>query len=160
MMDDGSEYVDHTELLVDYSEGLSGHYSTKPQFVDLDEDGDLDIYSKELYLENQDLCRTLVHDEHPSVPGSCLLHQNYPNPFNPATVIRFDLPRSGHVKLNVYDVRGALVATIIDCHMKEGRKEVTWDARDNRGNQVASGIYFCRLVAGDHTRTRKMVLLR
>ena len=160
MMYDGSEYVDHTELLVDYSEGLSGHYSTMPQFVDLDEDGDLDIYSKEIYLENQGLCRTLVHDEHPSVPGSCLLHQNYPNPFNPSTVIRFDLPRSGQVKLRVYDVRGALVATIIDRHMKEGRKEVTWDARDNRGNPVASGIYFCRLVAGEFTRNRKMVLLR
>lgn len=160
MMYDGSEYVDYTGLLVDYSEGLSGHYSTKPQFVDLDEDGDLDIYSKEIYLENQGLYRTPTHGELPVVPAACVLHQNYPNPFNPATVIRFDLPRSEHVKLSVYDVRGALVATIIDHHMKEGRKEVTWDARGNRGNPVASGIYFCRLVAGDLTRTRKMVLLR
>ncbi len=160
MMYDGVEYVDHTELLVDYSGGLTGHNSTRPQFVDLDSDGDLDIYSKEIYLENQGLPGRTTDDELSPVPGICLLHQNYPNPFNPATTISFDLPRSGHVKLSVYDVRGALVSTILDRHMKDGQNEVTWDARDNRGNPVASGIYFCRLVAGDFTRTRKMVLLR
>jgi hypothetical protein len=153
-------YVDHTELLVDYSGHLPTSPSSRPQFVDLDGDGDLDIYSLYIYLENQGLSKSYTDDKHPPVPGLCLLYQNYPNPFNPTTIIRFDLPRSGHVKLSVYNVSGTLVSTITDRHMKEGRREVTWDARDSRGNPVASGIYFCRLVAGDFSQTRKMVLLR
>ncbi len=160
LMFEGEEYVDHTELLVDYSGHLPTSPSSRPQFVDLDGDGDLDIYSLFIYLENQGVTRIYTDDEYTPLPGPCVLHQNYPNPFNPATIIRFDLPRSGHVKLSVYNVNGALVSTITDRHMKEGRKEVTWDARDSRGNPVASGIYFCRLVAGDFSQTRKMVLLR
>lgn len=89
-----------------------------------------------------------------------LLAQNRPNPFNPTTIIRFDLPYAVHVKLCVYSVKGELVATIVDQHMTEGRKEVGWDAKDSRGRAVTSGVYFYRLVAGDFVQTRKMVLLK
>ncbi|MCK5619158.1 MAG: T9SS type A sorting domain-containing protein, partial [Candidatus Krumholzibacteria bacterium] len=94
------------------------------------------------------------------VPTVYALYQNVPNPFNPTTTIRFDLPRAVHVKLCVYNVKGELVATPVDQHMTEGRKEVTWSAKDNRGRPVSSGIYFCRLVAGDFVQTKKMVLLK
>lgn len=87
------------------------------------------------------------------------LYPCYPNPFNPTTTIRFDLPRAVHVKLCVYNVKGALVSTIVDQHMLEGRKEISWSATDNRGKSVASGIYFYRLIAGDFVQTKKMVLL-
>jgi uncharacterized repeat protein (TIGR02543 family) len=94
------------------------------------------------------------------VPTKFTLFQNTPNPFNPTTVIRFDLPRSAHVKLFVYNVKGELVAMIIDRDMTEGRKEVTWTAMNENGNAVASGIYFYRLIAGDFVQTKKMVLIR
>ncbi len=89
-----------------------------------------------------------------------MLYQCYPNPFNPSTTIMFDLPEPLHVKLCVYTVKGELVETLVDRYMIEGRKEVTWSAKDNKGHAVSSGIYFYRLVAGEFTQTRKMVLLR
>lgn len=96
----------------------------------------------------------------PTPTSATCLSQNYPNPFNPVTTIRFNLQRKVHVKLCVYNVKGELVSTIVDQHMTEGRKEVNWTARDNRGRPVSSGIYFYHLVAGDFVQTRKMVLLR
>jgi hypothetical protein len=153
-------YVDHTELLVDRNGELLGLSSRDPQLVDLDGDGDLDVYSPCIYYENQGHCGTYTPADRPPVPAACLLHQNYPNPFNPSTTIRFDLPRAVHVKLCVYTVKGELVSTIIDRHMTGGRKEVAWNAKDNKGRAVSSGVYFYRLVAGDFVRTKKMVLLR
>ena len=88
------------------------------------------------------------------------LCQNYPNPFNPITTIRFDLPSTMHVNLSVYSVRGELITTLVDQHVTGGRKEVTWNTKDNRCRPVSSGIYFYRLVAGDFVQTKKMVLLR
>jgi hypothetical protein len=99
-------------------------------------------------------------DEIPELPESFVLYQNTPNPFNPATTIRFDLPEATHVRLSVYNVKGELVATLMNRHMNEGRKEVGWMARDNGGRSVSSGIYFYRLVAGDFVQTKKMVLIR
>ncbi|UCF05338.1 MAG: T9SS type A sorting domain-containing protein, partial [bacterium] len=99
-------------------------------------------------------------DDVPLIPKAFALYQNVPNPFNPTTTIRFDLPRAVHVKLSIYNVKGELIATLVDQHMTEGRKEVSWTAKDNRGRAVSSGIYFYRLVAGDFVQTKKMVLLR
>jgi hypothetical protein len=103
---------------------------------------------------------TVTGDETPQVPNAFALYQNIPNPFNPVTTIRFDLPRPAQVRLCVYNVKGELVASLADEYMTEGRKEVGWEARDNEGRAVASGVYFYRLTAGDFVQTKKMVLLR
>jgi hypothetical protein len=91
---------------------------------------------------------------------SLTLSQNFPNPFNPSTTICFDLPDAAHVYLSVYNVKGKLVATLIDGYVTQGHKEIDWAARDKRGRPLSSGIYFYHLVAGGSVRTRKMVLLR
>ena len=97
----------------------------------------------------------------PALPTRTALHQNFPNPFNPTTVIRYELAGSAHVSLRVYDVRGALVRTLEDRNLPAGRYEVGWNGVDNRGSQVASGIYFYRLVSSEGiVLTRKMVLLK
>ena len=96
--------------------------------------------------------------------GRVRLYQNHPNPFNPSTTIPFTIPgglSSRHtVHLAVYDVSGALVRTLASGAFAGGRHEARWDGRNERGEQVASGIYFARLAAGGTNATRKLILLR
>jgi hypothetical protein len=89
------------------------------------------------------------------VPTVFALHQNYPNPFNPATEIKYDLPKDVHVTLKVYNVLGAEVATLVDADQKASFYTVSWDA-----SELASGVYFCTLNAGDFKSVKKMVFLK
>ena len=94
-------------------------------------------------------------------PVNYALHPNNPNPFNPATVIRYDVPTGGgNVTLQIYDVGGQMVRTLIDGFESAGRKEVTWRGTNNRGQQVATGVYFYRMTAPGFEKTRKMVLMK
>jgi hypothetical protein len=88
------------------------------------------------------------------------LHRNVPNPFNPTTTIRFELPREGVVRVEVYSLNGRLVEVIADAEYPTGEHEVTWSGRDADGNEVASGVYFCRMTCGEFEAGRKMVLLK
>jgi hypothetical protein len=94
------------------------------------------------------------------MPAEYALGQNYPNPFNPTTNIRFSLPTESHVKLEVYDITGALVKTILNEAVRAGNKEVAWDGLNNAGAKVASGMYLYRLEAGNFVSARKMLLLK
>ncbi len=92
------------------------------------------------------------------------LYQNHPNPFNPSTSIAFTIPGGSDSKmgvvLNIYDVRGALVKTLVNDVMPGGRYKVSWNGKNSRGSSVASGVYFARLAVGSFRSTRKMILLR
>jgi Secretion system C-terminal sorting domain len=83
------------------------------------------------------------------------LYQNYPNPFNPSTTFRFDLPQRTNVRLQVFDLQGRSVATLVDGMMESGPKEIQFDA-----SGLASGMYLYRLQTGNFVDTKKMVLLR
>jgi hypothetical protein len=97
----------------------------------------------------------------PSLPERFALGQNVPNPFNPTTVIPFAVPAGGgKVTLQVFDVGGQRVATLVDDFQTAGTKQVSWDGTDHRGRPVATGVYFYRLVAGDFAQTRKMMLMK
>jgi len=93
-------------------------------------------------------------------PKVAQLLPNYPNPFNPTTNIRFVLPERQKVNIRIYDVNGHLIKVLIDTVMPRGYNSVTWDGRDEHGNIVSSGIYFCQLKTKGFKQTRKMVLLR
>jgi len=89
------------------------------------------------------------------LPDSFLLENNYPNPFNPNTTIRFQLPETSHVKLVVYDITGKVVAQLINRNISAGFHEVSWDA-----SNMASGLYLCKITAGDCSKVIRMVLLK
>jgi hypothetical protein len=88
------------------------------------------------------------------------LESNFPNPFNPVTTIEFSISRDSHVDLNIYDVSGRLIRTLIDGSKKMDNYSIKWNGRDNRNRPVASGVYFYRLKTENFTKSRKMVLLR
>lgn len=93
--------------------------------------------------------------------GGFQLNQNYPNPFNASTTITFTAPDGGgDATLEVYNIRGQLVKTLVDRNVEAGQHEFTWDGTDTDGNSVASGIYLYRLKAGDYVQTKKMSLLK
>jgi len=95
------------------------------------------------------------------LPTSFALRGCHPNPFNPMTVITFDVPESGgKVTLEIFDVRGRLVQTLVTGADGPGRKESVWRGVDENGAPVSSGIYFCRMTAGDYEETLKLTLLK
>jgi len=99
--------------------------------------------------------------ESASVPSiGLVLSQNVPNPFNPVTRINFTLPASQEVTLSVYDAAGRLVTTLARGVHSHGLHSIEWNGKDRNGNTVGKGIYFYRLVSGDITQSRKMVLMK
>jgi len=95
-----------------------------------------------------------------AVPVPFALAQNAPNPFNPVTSLRFSIPEACEVILAIYDVNGRLVRTLVDGDRTAGMHEVVWDARDDAGRAVASGVYVYRLTAGADVAVRRMILVR
>ncbi len=95
-----------------------------------------------------------------SAPESFEVQQNYPNPFNPETRIRFQLPASGTVALIVFDALGQEVRHLVAGHMKTGFHEIVWDARDDAGVPVGSGLYFYQVRFEGFRQVRKMLLIR
>jgi hypothetical protein len=141
-------HVTAAEQWTDASGGLEHHY----KITAMDDAGN----------ESDPASPTMITGaERPPIPERYALYQNEPNPFNPTTVIRYDVPAGGgHITLEVYDVAGRLVRTLIDSAHTAGEKRVTWDGRDNRGDSAASGVYFYRLKTPTYVKTLKMALLR
>ncbi len=118
------------------------------------------IDEAQLHLDYDNPTSDVEEDEFPSNTERFRLSQNYPNPFNPGTQISFDLPKTTKVSLAVYNVFGQKVRTLIDTNLPAGWYTVTWDGKDDKGIKVASGVYFCRLLAGDKVSTKKMTLVK
>jgi hypothetical protein len=93
-------------------------------------------------------------------PTEFALSQNYPNPFNPTTKIEFTLSKSGLVILQIYDVLGRKVRTLVSEELSSGYKSVIWDGKNEDGKDVASGVYFYQLKVGDFSKPKKMLLLK
>lgn len=90
-----------------------------------------------------------------NVPKIYALKQNYPNPFNPVTYIEFSIPKKSGVRIEIFDILGIKVATLVNETLNPGTYKVDWN-----GSNIASGIYFYKIIAADYINTKKMVLLK
>jgi len=95
-----------------------------------------------------------------AVPERFSLSKNYPNPFNPSTTIRYGLPKPTNVSLKIYNVNGRLVRTIVDQVQEFGYYSIVWDACNDIGTKMASGIYFYQIITSEFIATEQMLLLK
>ena len=99
-------------------------------------------------------------DRNAVVPEGYAVYQNYPNPFNPTTNIDFVISTSERVTLEVYNVLGQKVATLVNGQLNAGAYTFTWNGSNDFGERVTSGVYIYRFTAGDFSQTKKMILLK
>ena len=98
--------------------------------------------------------------EHITNITSFSLFQNYPNPFNPKTNITFELNQSGRTSVDIFNVKGQLVKTLIDNHLYGGKHNVVWDGSDADHKQVGSGMYFYRVTVNGQQYSKQMIMLK
>ena len=114
-------------------------------------------YATIKYVQNDSV---VYEPDKKEVPSQFTLSQNYPNPFNQTTKIEFALKNSDFVSLNIYDILGRKVRTLVTQDLSLGHKSVLWYGKDDSGNDVASGTCFYRIKVRDFSETKKLVLLK
>ena len=102
-------------------------------------------------VSNEDVTSPVVQTE---------LHSNYPNPFNPETTIRYSVKEATHVTIEIYNVKGQLVRTLVNEAKSAGNHNVVWNGMDNSGRSISSGVYFYKMKAGAYSSTKKMILMK
>ena len=112
------------------------------------------------WILNQENEFVSVAESEPGLPGRLTLDQNYPNPFNPQTTLQYQLPEAQEVSVVIYNIQGQEIVTLDVGYKLAGRHSLDWDASDQRGELVSTGVYFCHLVAGENSLTMKMIYLK
>ena len=153
----GTDFVEVPEEWTEYTYDLSAY---KNEHIHVG----IQCVSNDAFAFMVDNVRVLgdeVSSDDPGIPVlTTALHPNYPNPFNPETTISYSLERSGNVKIEVYNVKGQLVRTLINEAQNAGKHSAVWNGKDDHNRSVASGIYYYKLTAGSFTSTKKMVLMK
>jgi len=108
----------------------------------------------------RDLIVSVAQQEKPVSPAQFILRQNYPNPFNPETQIRYDLPKSTHVRLDIFNILGQRVKVLVDEQKLAGAYSLIWDGRTDNSETATSGVYIYRLKTDEFVKSRKLLLLR
>jgi hypothetical protein len=138
-----------------YSAGYCSSGDT-PTFVWMDSDGQAhNLTADTPAWSNNEIYDISLEYMQSTIPDEYSLIQNYPNPFNPSTTISFSVPTNGHVTINVFDVNGRLVSTLLDDSMSSGYHHVTWDAAD-----MSAGLYIYTLQAEGISLSNKMILMK
>ncbi len=157
--------LDVDQLAVTYGLSLSQNFVIKYQQYDnelIPSDGFAfdDVSIKRTGLMKKTVSDSLFPDIAINAPEEYELLQNYPNPFNPTTTISYSLKEEADVKLVVYNMLGQEVATLVDRRESAGYKSVVWCSKDNNNSPLASGVYIYRIVAGNFTQIKKMVMVK
>jgi hypothetical protein len=138
--------------------GIKTYVSYKIRAVELDADTSLfgNQVKKAVYIPTQDTKMDQMSENSTPVKREVYkLKQNYPNPFNPITTISFDLPKENTIKLQIYDVQGRLINTVLNKKLNVGSHSVSFDSKE-----LPSGVYFYRLQTEDYSEIKRMVLLK
>lgn len=148
-------FIRDTVILID----IAIAYESSPGSLDLSlfwSAGSIDDVVMDFTFRTEDAANNSTDD----VCNIVTLSQNYPNPFNPQTCISFYLPQSDEVKMNVYNIKGELIAKLIDEKMPEGKHEFVWNALNSLNRPVPSGLYFYQISTSNSSITRKMILMK
>ena len=114
----------------------------------------------DIHLVLNQVMPEVVIDDEIIMPNILTLNPAYPNPFNPTTVISYNLPQAGFVNLKVYDLMGREIRNLTSGFENAGMNSAMWDAKDNQGNIVSSGVYIYRLEAAGQAQSNKLILLK
>ena len=101
-----------------------------------------------------------VEKRNQSIPIKFQLYQNFPNPFNSKTTIRYDVPANEHVVLKMYNVFGQEIRTLVNDFQEAGKHTTAWDAKDDYGTDVATGLYILNLNIGKQKASKKILLMK
>lgn len=142
--------------------GTSGWISGDGEFwMPLEQESDFAFLPMLVPFDEGMAVKSLDPDEEQDLPPVTRPYlAAFPNPFNPVAKIRFGLTRPGEVQLDIYDIRGARIARLIDESMDAGHHMVPWSGTDHTGRRVASGTYVARMVSGDVSFNQKLMLIK
>lgn len=149
-----------------------GNYHAKLHFVFMDDTdygsaagqtvnpGDLSNSALRYAAIDIDFGGSVSSDEITITPNIELLGQNYPNPFNPTTTIAYKMVKEGNVSIEIYNIKGQKVKTLINEHVTAGDQIIVWDGTDNNSHKVSSGMYLYKMKSSNYTSTKKMILMK
>ncbi|MDZ7723513.1 MAG: T9SS type A sorting domain-containing protein [candidate division KSB1 bacterium] len=103
---------------------------------------------------------TGVNQMNTTQPDGYILHQNYPNPFNAETVIRYEIPQSDEIRIDVYNMAGQHVRSLVDRTQSAGRHKVTWDGSTDTGTTAGFGVYIIQINFNGFTGQRKAIMIK
>ena len=118
------------------------------------------IEGKDVVVMIANKMKKLIASKEDMIPTGYSLFPNHPNPFNPETRIRYTVPEQAHVRMEIYNITGKKVITLVDGVMTAGYHSVTWNGKDDFGNVVSGGLYLCRIRAGTYSKIIRMLFLK
>jgi hypothetical protein len=162
MVDDGSGAVRVNDLCLTFDGNTDSSFVVNDSLKTVRGILSFDFYNYKIEPRNlADVVRKTTGIADPAgTVVSYNLTQNYPNPFNPRTMISYQLAQDSQVKLLIYNIKGQQIKNLADSYQFAGRHSIEWNGTDEANLQVASGVYFMHLVAGNFHKIRKMLLIR
>ncbi len=157
-----SVQVNGTILCKSYS--CNGSLTSAQGGVNITTNNGIFVISPKLIKVNAETVPNPVNEEQQAnsiaAPSAFALQQNFPNPFNPVTIIKFELPTASRITLQIYDISGQLIRTLVNTSLEAGYHSVEWNGRDYNNRSLASGTYLYRLTAENFRQTKRLILLK
>ena len=165
VVEDGKIYFIDTELTVQTEDGISllmsDVFELRNSVVGVNFYDDSCFFYDGDYESEFSNDAGWVQETNPILlPLNTALKDNYPNPFNPTTTISFSLKEAGFVSINIFNMKGQLVKTLVNENLDAAYHNVVWNGKDNRNKTASSGIYFYKMRSSNYTSTKKMILMK